>query len=128
MKSRFFLSAAFAGALALCASAGAASLEPMVLPASADFAPGSYVLTETAQAQLDVVVAGLNVDKASVVVAGFANTADINQRWALASERARSVKAFFMLNGIDPDNILMEVDAGDADRPGQVQVFVNSNE
>lgn len=128
MKSRFFLSAAFAGALALCASASAASLEPMVLPASADFAPGSYVLTETAQAQLDVVVSGLNVEKVSVDVVGFANTADASQRATLAVERASSVKAFFLLNGVEPERISTAIGFQPVERPGQVQFVVTSNE
>lgn len=128
MKSRLFLSAVFASALALSVSAGAATVEPMVLPASADFAPGSYVLTTTAQDQLDAVVATLNVSNASVGVVGFANTADASQRGALALERARSVKAFFTLNGVDPDRIATEVGAVDVERAGQVQFSVNFND
>ena len=97
----------------------------IMLPASADFEMGSSVLTNQAQNKLQSVMVKLPQQSLdSIVVTGFSNTADRTYGAALGLERARSVGAFFILNGIDPSRVY--VDYGDFTnhrngRPGQIQ-------
>ena len=118
-------------ALAIALSMGSASASPVgrmvSLSPAADFEPGSSVVSELAQEQLDLVVSRFktrNVE--SIVVTGFANTANPAENEAMAILRARGVKAFFTLNGIDPDRVF--VHAGQPfegkDRPGQIMFEV----
>lgn len=97
----------------------------ITLPASADFEMGSSVLTSQAQHKLQSIMSKLPQESLdSIIVTGFANTADRKHGTTLGLERARSVCAFFILNGIDPSRVY--VDYGDftshrKGRSGQVQ-------
>lgn len=95
------------------------------LPASADFPLGSSVLSIEAQVQLVTVLSRFKargVD--SVVVTSFSNTSVPEQRDALALERARSVKAFFTLHGVNPQSIAIRVVAESISGEGRAgQVF-----
>lgn len=98
------------------------------LPASSDFEAGSSVLSVAAQERLQTSVEAIHRQHLdSILVTGFANAAAPEQSKALGLERARSVRAFFILNGIEPSLIHMDyVDFKDLrhGRPGQVQFEV----
>ena len=95
---------------------GAAPKEPVVsqamsFPVDADFALGSFVLGINAQERLDGVVRSLQgADLEVLVVEAFAGS---NDTPLVALERARSVRAFFVLHGVAPERVY--IDSGSDD-------------
>ena len=136
MKFQFIRSPVLAMALFFSVSVGAVSVVPekkpttlsfvkfVSLPPIADFALGSSVLSPTAQEQLGMVLSRFNtLSVESIVVTGFANTVIPEQRESLSLERAHSIKAFFILHGVNPKNITIQVGDSNivgAGRTGQV--------
>lgn len=127
MISRFFRISVLAfglisGANALAADSIAIAPMSIVLAPADDFAPGSAKLEVSAQNSITGIMAALRPSEMNtLVVTGFADTADAEQRSALAKERAQSLRAFFILNGVDADKIRVFDGGNKFERPGQVQ-------
>ncbi len=107
-------------------NAGAAPAAPLVsqvvaFPVETDFAQGSFVLDGKVQAKLvDVVKALQSVDLEVLVVKAFAGPLDTP---LLALERARSVRAFFVLHGIAPERVYIESRSDDV-RPHRFELDI----
>jgi hypothetical protein len=97
----------------------------VVLPSSADFSEGSAILTFAAQERLQVEVEQINITMLDRITAtGLVNKTASNNGESLGLERARSLRAFFILNGIDPARIhvgTMDVSEQRNSRLDQVQ-------
>lgn len=107
-------------------NAGAAPTAPLVsevvsFPAEADFVQGSFVLDGKAQEKLAGVAQALQgVDLEVLVVRAFAGPLDTP---LLALERARSVRAFFVLHGVAPERVYIESRSDEA-RPHRFELDV----
>lgn len=95
--------------------------EVVSFPSDADFAQGSFVLDEQAQRRLSSVARALEgVDLEVLVVKAFAGAQDTP---LLALERARSVRALFVLHGVAPEKVYIESRSDEA-RPHRFELDV----
>ena len=113
MRFVSFIAAAFL-ALSLGSMAQAQSLpmptsERMVLSSDANFALGSTVLEVAAQKELDAIIATLRgVNLEAVIATVYASPDDPAYNLDFALERAKGVRAYLILNGIDPQRVYIE--------------------
>ena len=114
-KSRF-VAALAAAAFALSFSAVSAAgdvpdpvSEKIVLSTNANFAVSSVVLEPAAQKELDGVVDVLrDVNIEAVNVTAYASPEDPAYDAWFSLERAKSVRAYLVLNGVDPTRVFVE--------------------
>ena len=113
MRFVSFVAAAFL-ALSLGSMVQAQSLpmptsERMVLSSDANFALGSTVLEVAAQKELDAIIATLRgVNLEAVIATVYASPDDPAYNPDFALERAKGVRAYLILNGIDPQRVYIE--------------------
>jgi outer membrane protein OmpA-like peptidoglycan-associated protein len=83
--------------------------EKITLSTNANFALGSTALEVSAQKELDGVLEilrGVNLE--ALVVTAYASPDDPAYDAGFALKRAKSVRAYLVLNGVDPDRVYVE--------------------
>ena len=83
--------------------------EKITLSTNANFALGSTSLEVSAQKELDRVLEtlrGVNIE--AVIVTAYASPDDPAYDAGFALKRAKSVRAYLVLNGVDPDRVYVE--------------------